>query len=197
VKEIQGAGGTASFVPCDLADHEDVLGPAGPAGTVDALVSNAGTWTLGPARDLSEADFDQMHAVNVKAPLFLTAALAPLMAGRGGCMVNVSAMVATRATAGMAGYGSSKAALELLTRSWADEYGPRGVRVNAVALGPAMTPAMRGKEEMAEPIAQSIPLRRTADAAEVAETVVFLAGDGAGYISGAVVPVDGARVAVL
>jgi NAD(P)-dependent dehydrogenase (short-subunit alcohol dehydrogenase family) len=120
------------------------------------------------------------------------------MAGRGGdCVVNVSAMAATRATASMAGYGSSKAALELLTRSWADEYGPRGVRVNAVALGPAMTPAMRGMEEMAETTAQSIPLRRTADAAEVAETIVFLAGDGAGYISGAVVPVDGGRVAVL
>ena len=198
VKEIQGAGGTASFLPCDLADHEDVPGLAGQVGAVDVLVSNAGTWTLGPTQDLSEAGFDRMYAVDVKAPFFLTAALAPLMAGRGGgCVVNVSGMAATRATAGMAGYGSSKAALELLTRSWADEYGPRRVRVNAVALGPAMTQAMRGVGEMAETIAQSIPLRRTADAAEVAETIVFLVGDGAGCASGAVVPVDGGRVAVL
>ena len=81
-----------------------------------------------------------MYSLNVKAPYFLVAELAPLMAKRGkGAIVNISTMVADYGVSGMSLYGSSKAAINLLTKSWAAEYGPRGVRVNAVSPGPTRT----------------------------------------------------------
>jgi NAD(P)-dependent dehydrogenase (short-subunit alcohol dehydrogenase family) len=139
-----------------------------------------------------------MFAVNVKAPFFLTAAFAPLMAGNGGgAIVNVSTMVAARGMAGMAAYGASKAALELLTRSWAAEFGPQGVRVNAVALGPTRTPASEPMADALPAMVAAIPLRRAASATEVAHTITYLASDATSYITGAVVPIDGGRTAAL
>jgi NAD(P)-dependent dehydrogenase (short-subunit alcohol dehydrogenase family) len=128
------------FIQADLTAPEDVRRLAVEAGEVDVLVNNAGYWELGPTADTTETGFDAMNAINVKAPFFLTAALAPPMAERGhGAIVNVSTMVAARGAAGMAAYGASKAALEALTRSWAAEYGPAGVRVNAVDGGRVAT----------------------------------------------------------
>jgi NAD(P)-dependent dehydrogenase (short-subunit alcohol dehydrogenase family) len=121
------------------------------AGPTDILVNNAGFWELAPTEDTTDAGFDAMFAINVKAPFLLTAAYAPAMAEKGGgAIVNVSTMVASRGMAGMAAYAASKAALESLTRPWAAEYGPRGVRINAVALGPILTPA-------SEPLARCCP----------------------------------------
>lgn len=89
---------------------------------------------LGPSSAVTEAEFDESFALNVKVPFFLVAALAPAMAERGwGSIVNVFTMVVSFGQAGMALYGASRAALELLTKAWAAEYGPSGVRVNAVA----------------------------------------------------------------
>src|SRR5207237_10125097 len=87
-----------------------------------------------------ETAFDAVYAVNVKAPWFLVAALAPAMAEQGsGAIVNVSTMVADFGADGMALYGSAKAALDLLTKSWAAELGPKGVRVNTIRPGPTRT----------------------------------------------------------
>ena len=198
VAEIDSDSSPARFIRADLTSHADVQRLVADAGPVDILVNNAGCWELGPTAQTSEEGFDAMFAVNVKAPFFLTAAFAPLMADNGGgAIVNVSTMVAARGMAGMAAYGASKAALELLTRSWAAEFGPQGVRVNAVALGPTRTP---GTAPMADAVAgmeAAIPLRRSASAQEVAATVVYLAGDATGYITGAVLPVDGGRAAAL
>ena len=106
-------------------------------GHVDILINNAGSGASGPTADTTEAAFDELFALNVKVPYFLTAALAPGMAERGeGVIVNVSTMVAGFGLDGMALYGSTKAALELLTKAWSAEFGPKGVRVNAVAPGP-------------------------------------------------------------
>ncbi len=92
------------------------------------------------AESATEAEFDQPFTVNVKVPFFLVASLAPAMAARGhGAIVSTSTMVASFGQPGMAAYGASRAALELLTKAWAAEYGPRGVRVNAVAPGPTRT----------------------------------------------------------
>jgi NAD(P)-dependent dehydrogenase (short-subunit alcohol dehydrogenase family) len=97
----------------------------------------------------------------------------------------------------MAAYGASKAALESLTRSWAAEYGPRGVRINAVALGPILTPASEPLAEMLPSLTAAIPLRRATQPIEVAQAIAYLCGDDAGYVTGAVVPVDGGRQSVL
>src|SRR5580704_8890193 len=132
-------GGRATFRLTTLSDLEsaqDLVEWATEAGDghVDILINNAGIAFLGPSNAATEADFDETFALNVKVPFFLVAALAPAMAERGwGSIVNVSTMVASFGQAGMSLYGASGAALELLTKAWAAEYGPRGVRVNAVA----------------------------------------------------------------
>ncbi|BBY31788.1 hypothetical protein GCM10023114_05950 [Mycolicibacterium sediminis] len=181
-----------------MSDPDELRRLIREAGPVDALVNNAGYWELAPTADTSEGGFDGMFAVNVKAPFLLTAAYAPTMAAAGGgAIVNVSTMVASRGMAGKAAYGASKAALESLTRSWAAEYGPMGVRVNAVALGPTLTPASEPMADMLPTLTAAIPLRRAAQPREVAAAIVYLCCDESSYVTGAVVPVDGGRQSVL
>lgn len=198
VAEITTAGGAACFVRADLRSAGDVRHLAEATGPVDVLVNDAGYWELGPAHETTEAGFDAMFDVNVKGPFFLTAAYAPLMAARGGgAIVSVSTMVAARGAAGMAAYGASKAALEALTKAWAAEYGPQGVRVNAVALGPTRTPVTAAMGSLIDTLAAAAPLGRPAEPGEIAAAIVYLAGDESSFITGAVVPVDGGRTATL
>jgi NAD(P)-dependent dehydrogenase (short-subunit alcohol dehydrogenase family) len=104
-------------------------------GHVDILINKAGMFPFGPTDQTSEEVFDSVYSLNVKVP-FLVAELAPLMAKRGkGAIVNISMMAADYGVPGMSLYGSSKAATNLLTKTWAAEYGPRGVRVNALSPG--------------------------------------------------------------
>ncbi len=133
----------------------------------------------------------------MKAPYFLVAALAPGMAERGtGAIVNVTTMVAEFGAAGMGLYGSTKAALVLLTKSWAAEFGPSGVRVNAVSPGPTRTEGTAAMGEGLDQLAAAAPAGRPGSAQEVAEAIVFLATDAASFVHGAVLPVDGGRIAV-
>ena len=146
VAEIEGNGGSATFLLTSLSDlksAQDLVEWATEAGGghVDILINNAGVALLGPSNAATEAQFDETFALNVKVPFFLVASLAPAMAERGwGSIVNVSTMVASFGQAGMAMYGASRAALELLTKTWAAEYGPSGVRVNAVCPRPDAHP---------------------------------------------------------
>ena len=132
VAAIRAAGGKADFVAADLRDEASARALAGRAtdlggGHVDVLVNNAGVFPFGPTQDATEDEFDTVYAVNVKVPFFLVAALAPAMAARGkGAIINITTMVAAFGQAEMALYGSSKAALVLLTKSWAAEFGPSG-----------------------------------------------------------------------
>jgi NAD(P)-dependent dehydrogenase (short-subunit alcohol dehydrogenase family) len=198
VAAIESAGGRARFILADLANLQEVRNLAEAAGDVDVLVNNAGAFPGGPTDQTDEATFDLVFDVNVKAPYFLTAAIAPRMAARGGgAIINVSTMAATIGMNGLAAYGASKAAVESLTKAWTDEYGPRGVRVNAVAPGPTRTPgtaAMGG--DMFDTLAAGLPARRGAEADEIAAAVSFLASDDASFVYGAVLPADGGRVAV-
>jgi len=197
VAAIRKAGGEAEFVRADLGNVDDVRALAARASDIDVLVNNAGVFPAGPTHELPESEFDEAFAVNVKAPFLLTAAIAPRMAERGsGAIVNVTTMVAEFGMAGLSAYGASKAATALLTKVWAAEYGPLGVRVNAVSPGPTSTPGTEAMGEGFDAIVSTIPLGRAARPEEIAETIVFLASDRASYLNGAVVPVDGGRVAV-
>ena len=202
VAEIEGGGGSATFRLTTLGDLEsadelvDWATEAG-GGHVDILINNVGVALLGPSSAATEAEFDETFALNVKVPFFLVASLAPAMAERGwGAIVNVSTMVASFGQGGMAMYGASRAALELLTKAWAAEYGPSGVRVNAVAPGPTRTALMEAvPEEMVIELAALAPAGRVAQPAELAAAIVFLASDDASFVHGVTLAVDGGRVA--
>jgi NAD(P)-dependent dehydrogenase (short-subunit alcohol dehydrogenase family) len=202
VEELRAAGGKADFISADLRDAASAREVAKRAnelgnGQVDILINNAGIFPFGPTHEMTEEQFDRVFSVNVKAPYFLVAELAPLMANRGkGAIVNLSTMVAGYGMPGMSLYGSTKAAINLLTKAWAAEYGPKGVRVNAVSPGPTRTEGTEAMGEGLEQLAARAPAGRPASAEEIAEAIVFLATDRASFIHGANLPVDGGRTAI-
>ncbi len=198
VKAIQARGGRARFLAADLSDADSVRRLARDAGDVDILVNNAGVYQFGSTTDVSDATFDLHINTNLRAPFLLVKHLVPTMSARGsGAVVNVSTFGASVAGKGGGIYGASKAALELMTLVWADEFGPGGVRVNAVAAGPTRTPGTAMYGAMAEALGGAFALGRTADAREIAEAVVFLASPAASYVNGAVLQVHGGLKAVM
>jgi NAD(P)-dependent dehydrogenase (short-subunit alcohol dehydrogenase family) len=195
VSEIGLAGGSASFVAADLSGQAGVEQLAAGAGRVDVLVNNAGFSWFGPTADLTAETFDALFASNVRAPYFLVAAFAPGMAARGdGSIINVSSMAGRIGLAPGAAYGATKGALESLTRAWAAEFSPHGVRVNAVAPGPVYTGGAAADRTAA--LGATTLMGRAADPAEIAALVGFLASPQASYITGAVLPADGGRTAI-
>lgn len=202
IAEIREAGGQADFIQSDLMDASSARAVARRAvelgdGNVDILINNAGVFPFGLTHETSEESFDKVYSLNVKVPYFLVAELAPLMVKRGkGAIVNLSTMVADYGVSGMSVYGSSKAAINLLTKVWAAEYGPGGVRVNAVSPGPTRTEGTASLGEGLAQLAAQAPAGRPARAEEIAEAIVFLATDRASFIYGAKLAVDGGRTAV-
>lgn len=201
VDAIRRAGGEAVFLAADLVDADAALDLAARAtealgGRVDILVNSAGIFPFGPTESIDEDTVDSVFAVNVKAPWFLVAALAPAMADRGtGAIVNLSTMVAQFGADGMALYGSSKAALQLLTKAWSAEFGPRGVRVNAISPGPTRTEGTAAMGEALDQLAALAPAGRPATPEEIAAGIVFLVSDEASFVHGAVLDIDGGRAA--
>jgi NAD(P)-dependent dehydrogenase (short-subunit alcohol dehydrogenase family) len=190
-------GRRARFIQADLERLEDVQRLATEVERVDVLVNNAGVFPFGATHETASEVFDSVYATNVKAPFFLTGALAPQMAANGGgAIVNITTMVASFGLSGTALYGSTKAALTLLTKAWAAEYGPQGIRVNAIAPGPTRTPGTEPLGDALQQLASTLPLSRPADAEEIAAAALFLGSDEASYVNGAVLAVDGGRTAV-
>ena len=202
VREIRAAGGKADFLAAELGDAASVRSLAHGArelggGTIDILVNNAGIFPMGPTTEATDEDIDSVFAVNVKAPFLLVAALAPGMAEQGnGSIVNILTMVAHFGMAGTGLYGSSKAALLLLTKAWAAEFGPAGVRVNAVSPGPTRTEGTEPMGDQLDVLASVGPAGRTAAPSEIANAVAFLAGDESSFVHGTTLHVDGGRTAV-
>lgn len=152
VDEIVGLGGRADFVTVDLGgSYADIRAFAAEAtrvlgGRIDVPVSNAGIYPATPTPDLDDADLDAMLAVNIRAPHVLVASLAPTMAERGsGAIVTIGSWMAQTGMPFGAMYSATKAADEQLTRSWAAEFGPRGVRVNALPPRGDAHPGQRGQ----------------------------------------------------
>src|SRR5579859_4664397 len=202
VDEIRAAGGKADFISSELLGADsarEVIRKAIELGNghVNILINNAGIYPFGPTHEMTEEQFDRVFSINVKAPYFLVAELAPLMARKGkGAIVNMSTMVADYGAAGMSLYGSTKAAINLLTKTWAAEYGPRGVRVNAVSPGPTRTEGTEAMGKDLEQLAAQAPAGRPATAEEIAEAIVFLATERSSFIYGARLAVDGGRTAI-
>jgi NAD(P)-dependent dehydrogenase (short-subunit alcohol dehydrogenase family) len=195
VHEAEAHGGRARFVAADLNDLEAVRRLIDEIGAVDVLVNNAGASWFGPTADLDEATFNDLFDGNVRSAYFLVAGLAPGMARRSsGSIINIASMAGQVGLDGGAAYGATKAALSSLTRSWAAEFSPRGVRVNAVAAGPVFsTPE---KAPLIEQLGKTTLLGRGAQVEEIAEVIVFLASDRASYVTGATLAADGGRTAV-
>jgi NAD(P)-dependent dehydrogenase (short-subunit alcohol dehydrogenase family) len=159
------------------------------------LVNNAGFSWFGPTADLDVATFDRLFAANVRAAYFLVAALAPQMAARGsGTIISLGSMAGQIGLAGGAAYSATKATLAAMTRSWAAEFSPSGVRVNAVAPGPVLTNG--AAPDRIEALGATTLLARPAQPGEIAGIIAFLASPEASYITGAVIAVDGGRTAI-
>ena len=195
VDAIIADGGRARFVAADLTDTADIERLAADAADADVLVNNAGFSWFGPTADLDPATFDAMFAANVRSAYFLVAAIGPLMAKRGtGSIINLDSMGGQIGLPGGAAYSATKAALASLTRSWAAEFSPHGVRVNTVAPGPAYTHG--AVPERTAALGATTLLGRAAQADEIADVIAFLASPKAAYVTGAVIPADGGRTAI-
>jgi len=203
VERIRAAGGSATFLAADMTSKTDIDHLVKQAdetfGLVDILVNNAGIYPLGPTAQVDEATFDAVINTNLKGPFFLSAALLPRMAQRGsGKVINMTTGAALVGIAGAALYGASKAALTLLTKSWAAEFAARGVNVNAIAPGPVATPGTTAQgTTVIDQLASVIPAHRVEQATELVGAAVYLASDEASYVHGVTLPVDGGSTAAL
>ncbi|MFJ6841774.1 SDR family NAD(P)-dependent oxidoreductase [Streptomyces griseoluteus] len=199
VKQIAAEGGSARFVAADLTDTDDTLRLAAAAGAVDILVNSAGLYEFAPTAATGAASFDRQVAVNARAPFLLVGALAPGMAERGrGSIVIVGSSAARMPAPIGAAYGASKAAVEILTRYWATEFGPSGVRVNTVSPGPVHTEGTRAMlGEHAAMLDKATARGRAGDPAEIAEIVSFLVSPASSYVNGAVLFADGGELSAL
>ncbi|WP_179466570.1 SDR family NAD(P)-dependent oxidoreductase [Mycolicibacterium vinylchloridicum] len=199
VADIRAAGGRAAFVAADLGAGADAARQVADAaaaaadGSIDILVNNAATLLFPtPTADITDQTLRDAFTVNVFAPFLLTGVLGSRMADLGhGAIVNIGSIAGLRGSSGSALYSATKATVHSLTKSWADEYGPCGVRVNAVAPGPIGTERQAEFADHIAPVLNRLPSRRMSTPDEVAAAVTFLASDDAANIHGAVLSVDG------
>ena len=203
--DVEAQGRKALVAPCDVTDAEAVVAAVAAAeealGPIDVLVNNAGgARFMAPLLDVHERGWDKSIALNLKSPYLLAQAVGRGMVDRGrGSIVNIASYAGLRGLRSLSFYSASKAGLLMLTRSMAKEWGPAGVRVNAVAPGFVDTDAWdnyRDNPEMSSTMAkEDIPLGRWATPEEIARPVVFLASDAAAYITGETLVVDGGMTA--
>lgn len=193
-----GIDGSVRFVQADVADIESVKSLVQQVGDIDILVNNAASFPATLTLDQGIAEFEHTFDTNVRGAYFLAAGLAPGMLARGhGSIINVTTMVAAKGVPGAGAYSASKAALESLTRTWAAEFGARGVRVNSVAPGPTKTEGVEAEwGDTNEELGRALPLGRTAKPEEIAQAVLFLASPRASFITGSVLHADGGGSAV-
>ena len=180
----------------DVTDRPSVASVLAAIGPLDILVNNAGLLCTGPSMEVSPGEFDRLLAVNVTGVFNCVQAAVPAMRGRtGATIINIASVSAEKGggAIGNTWYGATKAAVVAMTRGLGRELGPLGIRVNAIA--PAVLDTEMVHElltpERREKILARIPLGRLASGDDVARLAVFLASDGAGFITGETIAVDG------
>lgn len=204
VTKIESDGGKAVFIAVDFSAGADAVTDLASAATdaaggrLDILVNNVATITEPAATaDVTAEQITDAFGVSVMTPFLLTGLLAPSMVQRGGgAIVNIGSIAGINGAAGSALYCATKASVHMLTKAWAAEYGPSGVRVNAVAPGPIATERSEEFAHGIAPILERIPSHRMSTVDEIAAVVTFLAGPDAGNVHGAIWSVDGGTTAV-
>jgi 3-oxoacyl-[acyl-carrier protein] reductase len=181
------------FLHCDVADPHAVRAAAAEVGPADILVNNAGIWFTEPTLDATDEHLQAVVGVNILGVLYCSKAFVPAMIERGyGSIVNISSGAAKSSSPGYGVYPASKAAVITLTRQLAMEWGPAGVRVNAIGPGVIQTERNRANFEGAgKSRASRVPLGRTGVPADVADVVSALCSHDMRYVSGQIVYVDG------
>lgn len=199
VAELRQAGAAAAFLPLDVAEEASVeafvAAAYGLHGRADALVNGAGVLQNAVrVTDMDIAEFDRITTINVRGTLLVSRAVGARMCAAGrGAIITLCSLTTFRPSAQPA-YAFGKAGLKMLTEVMAAEFGPSGVRVNAVAPGYTLTPAMRARIESGQRDPQAVieksALRRFVEPSDVAEAILFLCSDQAAAITGATLPVD-------
>jgi NAD(P)-dependent dehydrogenase (short-subunit alcohol dehydrogenase family) len=203
-KEIRSMGGKALGVPADARQADQVASLVERTlegfGRIDVLVNNAGgsfgeTFNRGPLMEISERDFDETLAVNLKSVFLCSRAAGRVMLERGGgSIVNVASEAGRIPTPGFGAYGAAKAGVINLTLSLAQELAP-SIRVNAVAPGPIETPRTSGRKspEVLARQQASIILGRVGQPEDVAAAVLYLASDAAKWVTGTIIDIHGGQ----
>jgi NAD(P)-dependent dehydrogenase (short-subunit alcohol dehydrogenase family) len=200
---IRADGGTAEFVACDLTEQaavdEAIDAAVSRFGRIDVAVNSAGAMTRGPITETPEEEMERVVDVNLLGPLRFARAVLPALVETGGTLINVSSEAAERGIERLPVYCASKGGVDALTRQLAVEYGPDGVRVNAIAPGTTKTPineAVRAADpEWVEARRSAIPIGRLNEPEDGAALATYLASDEARTVNGAIVSVDGGTTA--
>ncbi|WP_326836932.1 glucose 1-dehydrogenase [Amycolatopsis rhabdoformis] len=198
--EIRAAGGRARAIACDVTDLPRFAALVAEAGPIDVLVNNAGTNVPQPFTDVGPEIFDRVLDLNLRSLYFATQAVVRAMIerGRGGSIVNVSSQMGHVGAPNRSAYCASKHAVEGLTKALAVELGPHRIRVNSIAptyVETSMTAPFLADPGFLADTLHRIPLGRLGRVEDVTGAVVFLAGPGAGLITGTSVVIDGGYTA--
>jgi len=198
VRNLQDDGIDAAFEPCDLIDVEALRATAARAsarGPVDILINAAGVNLREPFMQVSVRSWDEQLAIHLRAPFFLTQALAPAMAQRKwGRIINIASLQSGRAFANSAPYGAGKGGILQLTRAIAQEWSPQGITCNAIGPGffpTALTAPVFNDPEVAARNALQTAIGRNGQLEDLYGAVIFLASDASSYITGQTLYVDG------
>lgn len=197
---IREAGGTALSFPMDVTSRKEVTNLMEAAreefGGLDILVNNAGITRDARLENMTDEQFDQVIDINLKAVFYCGQEAARIMAERrSGVILNASSFVGVYGNFGQTNYAASKFGVIGMTKTWAKELGPRGIRVNAVAPGFILTPMTeKVPEKVLSAFRDKCPLRKLGRPEDIAQAYLFLASDDAAYINGAVLEVTGGLV---
>lgn len=197
VKQIKEQGGEAVAVVCDVANTQDIEKIMSAAtqryGSLDILVNNVGIGKQESLLELSESELDRSLAVNFKGMVLCAKAAATIMAKqRSGVIISTSSGAGIYGTPGNAIYAGTKSAILIMSKSWAKELGPLGIRVNCVVPGPTRTAAFLSiPEEQISYLESTIPMQRLGDPRDLGNGFVFLASDEASFVNGAALEITG------